>query len=418
MEFSRFGSRIRKPSGILRLMDDLGSGLADGRTLMLGGGNPAAIPEVQAVWRRRWAELLDDGAALDRALLQYDGPRGSAGFIESLAAFFQREFGWPVRPENLAVTPGAQSAFFALFNMLAGDPQDGHARRRILFPLMPEYIGYVDQGLSPGMFRALAPRVESTGPHRFKLHIDFDAMETVDDAAAVCVSRPTNPTGNVLTDGEIARLREFARIRDIPLIIDNAYGAPFPGILFRDATPAWDPDMILVFSLSKLGLPGVRTGIVLAPEPVASALVSWNSVLHLANDTIGQAIVRPLLDSGEILRLSRDVIRPFYETRSRQALAWADEMLDPEGTWRIHESEGALFLWFHFPGLGMTAEDLYERLKLRGVLTVPGRWFFFGGQEDHPHAHECLRLTFAQSPDTVREGIRILAEEIRRGARL
>ena len=145
MEFSRFGERFRAPSGILRLMDDLGRAMAGGRMLMLGGGNPAAIPEMQAVWRRRVRELLDDGDALDRTLLHYDTPRGNVEFLDTLAAFFRREFGWPVAPENLVVTAGAQSAFFALFNMLAGDPAPGRARRRIVLPLMPEYIGYADQ---------------------------------------------------------------------------------------------------------------------------------------------------------------------------------------------------------------------------------------------------------------------------------
>ena len=41
--------------------------------------------------------------------------------------------------------------------------------------------------------------------------------------AAICVSRPTNPTGNVLTDGEIRQLSELARERDIPWIRLNRY---------------------------------------------------------------------------------------------------------------------------------------------------------------------------------------------------
>lgn len=414
MEFSSFGERFRAATGIGRLMDDLGRAMAGGDSIMLGGGNPAAIPAVQEVWRRRMRELLEAGAGFDRMLVNYDTPRGNVDFVRTLAAFFRREFGWPVSPANLVVTVGAQSAFFALFNMLAGDPAPGRARRRILLPLMPEYIGYAGQGLSSDLFRGLAPRVTATGPHRFKYHIDFDALDAIDDAAAICVSRPTNPTGNVLDDAEVARLRDHARARGIPLIIDNAYGAPFPHILFRDIRCEWDPQTVLVFSLSKLGLPGVRTGIVLAPEPIAAALASWNSILHLANDNIGQAIVRPLFESGEILALSREVIQPFYRTRSQQAMAWAEEFLGPGDDWTIHESEGALFLWFRFPGLKIGAEALYERLKRRGVLVVPGHFFFFGGQDAHPHAHECLRVTCSQAPDDVREGLRILADEVRR----
>lgn len=48
----------------------------------------------------------------------------------------------------------------------------------------------------------------------------------------ICVSRPTNPTGNVITDEELLKLDALANQHGIPLVIDNAYGVPFPGIIF------------------------------------------------------------------------------------------------------------------------------------------------------------------------------------------
>ena len=43
---------------------------------------------------------------------------------------------------------------------------------------------------------------------------------------------------------------------DIPLFIDNAYGLPWPNIIFtEEATPYWDSNVILSMSLSKIGLP-------------------------------------------------------------------------------------------------------------------------------------------------------------------
>ena len=61
--------------------------------------------------------------------------------------------------------------------------------------------------------------------------MDFDALESLPELkagkiGAICCSRPTNPTGNVLTDGEMARLDTLAQEHGIPLIIDNAYGIP------------------------------------------------------------------------------------------------------------------------------------------------------------------------------------------------
>ncbi len=47
---------------------------------------------------------------------------------------------------------------------------------------------------------------------QFKYHIDLDNLTIGPDIGAVCVSRPTNPTGNVLTDDEITRLRTMTRV--------------------------------------------------------------------------------------------------------------------------------------------------------------------------------------------------------------
>lgn len=414
MHLSAFGEKFASHSGILQLMEDLGRGLASGAGVrMLGGGNPAVIPAVQDVWRRRLGELMDDPASLARVLGHYDPPRGNERFLSALAAYLRRHAGWEVGPENLAVTCGGQSAFFCLVNMLAG-PDAAGRRRRIVLPVAPEYIGYADQGAAPGLFASAAPRVEMHGADRFKYRIDFDRLAPLidDDAAAICVSRPTNPTGNVLTDDEIDRLRGLARARGIPLIVDNAYGAPFPGVLFRDARPPWGPDMITTLSLSKLGLPGVRTGVVVAEPRMAAAVASMTSILQLANVNLGQALVTPLLESDEIAHLCRDVIRPFYVERLRRALEWTSGFFGAETGCQIHEPEGAFFLWFRFPGLPIPSLELYARLKRRGVVVVPGEYFFFGGQEDAPHARECLRVSYAQEETAVREGLRIIAEEV------
>ena len=108
----------------------------------------------------------------------------------------------------------------------------------------------------------------------------------------------------------------------MPLIIDNAYGLPFPGIIFGEADPIWDENIILTLSLSKLGLPTTRTGIVVARPEIVRAVASMTAIVGLANCSIGQAIILPLLQTGEILRLARDVVRPFYLRKSRLALQW------------------------------------------------------------------------------------------------
>ena len=345
--------------------------------------------------------------------LNYDTPRGCPRFIDEMADFLRRQFGWDVGPENIAVTNGAQVAFFYLLNMFAGKAENGSCRK-ILFPLMPEYIGYADQSIDPDTFVCVQPRIDMLDKHTFKYRIDFDNLEITEDIAAICVSRPTNPTGNVLTDDEIERLRILAKKYDIPLIIDNAYGVPFPGIVFTDVKPVWDQNIILTLSLSKLGLPGTRTGIVVGPQDVIDTLSAMNSVISLANGNIGQTIISPLLKNDEVLRISNEVIKPFYLQKSCQAIKWIHESFDDDTNYCVHKSEGAMFLWLWFPDLPISTMELYERLKKRNVLVVPGSYFFFGRNCECSHQNECIRINYSQSDDTVRRGIQIIAEEVQR----
>jgi valine--pyruvate aminotransferase len=416
-EFSKMGLRLGGKSGISELMDDLGHALAAGgeNIKMLGGGQPAHIPEVDARWRQRLQEMTEQEGEWERVLGNYDPPRGNPAFIKSLAGLLQREFSWPITPEHCAITSGGQTAFFFLFHLLAGEMPDGR-KKKILLPLVPEYIGYANQSVREDLFHAHPPRIEFTGENEFKYRVDFDTLVVGDDIAAICVSRPTNPTGNVLTDEEIARLAALAKEKNIPLIIDNAYGAPFPNIIFTEVTPVWNEHIILTLSLSKLGLPGTRTGIVVAHPQVAAAIANMSAVVGLANPNIGQAIVRPMLDSGEILSISREVVRPFYIEKSRLAQQWVKELFADNFSYYIHRSEGALFLWLWFPELPISSRELYERLKKRGVLIISGHYFFFGLDDsvEWKHRHECLRMTFTMAENIVHDGIRIIGEEVKR----
>jgi len=415
-ELSKFGKNLCEGSGIGELMADLGEALASGGSvMMLGGGQPAHVPEMDAVWRRRMEEIMAEPGGMEKMLGNYDVPAGNEAFRMALADLFRKEFGWEVTHENFAVTMGGQTAFFFLFNALAGLFSDGR-RKKILLPLLPEYIGYANQSVGAEFFEAIPARIEKTGPHEFKYRVDFDVVDPGDEIAAICVSRPTNPSGNVLTDGEIERLREIARAKNIPLIVDNAYGAPFPNVIFSEVTPVWDEGMILTLSLSKIGLPGTRTGIVVASKEVCRNVASMTSIVGLANANVGQEILRPLVASGEILRLSKDVVKPFYEERSRLAQRWFAEAFADDLPYFIHRSEGALFLWLWFEDLPITTKELYQRLKKRKVLVVPGEYFFFGLPEgaDWPHTRECIRVSYTMDAELVEAGIKVIAEEVTR----
>ena len=412
MKFSRFGTRITRQSGILQLMDDLGKALSTNRDmLMLGGGNPAHIPEVQAYFRQRMNDMLKNPGEFERAIGNYDSPQGNAAFINSLAEMLRKNCGWDVGPTNIALTTGSQSSFFYLFNLLGGQFNGGQYKK-ILFPMAPEYIGYSDLGLDDNLFIAVRPVIEYLDNRLFKYRVDFSKIEINDGIGAICISRPTNPTGNVVTDEELQQLAEMAKSQGIPFIIDNAYGLPFPNILFTEANPLWNDNVIVCMSLSKLGLPGGRTGIVVANEEIIQILSNMTAILNLAPGGLGPILAQELVATGDILRLSHDVIQPFYRKKAEKAVSLLQEALKGIDYY-IHKPEGAIFLWLWLEGLPINSQQLYQRLKKRGVLVVSGHYFFPGLEEDWRHRQECLRITYSQSDEVVERGIEIIGEVAR-----
>ena len=434
MQFSKFGEKFTKNSGILQLMDDLGNALNSEQPInMLGGGNPARIDKVNQTYWSVFKTLAEGemGSMAIENIGNYSTPQGDAKFIAALVDFFNRHYDWGLTTDNIALTNGSQNAFFYLFNLFGGqfdDQAQGSIDKKILLPLAPEYVGYADAHVDGQHFIAVPPSIEFV-QHQgedgfFKYRVDFDTLENLaelhnGEIGAICCSRPTNPTGNVLTDDEMARLEAIAKRFDIPLIIDNAYGMPFPNIIYSQATLNWNEQIILCFSLSKIGLPGVRTGIVVANPQVVKAISSLNAIVNLAPTRFGAAIATPLLQDDRLKDLSDNHIRPFYQGQAKLAVQLLKQELGDlpspyNNAMKIHKPEGAIFLWVWFKDLPITTVELYERLKAKGTLIIPSEHFFVGvDTENFKHAHECIRLSIAQDDDTLKKGIATIGEVVR-----
>lgn len=427
LQFSDFGKKLTGESGILVLMDDLGKPLPAGvKPYRLGGGNPARVPQIESLYRARMESILQNGDEFERLIGLYDSPQGRVEFINQVAEYLSKTYGWKIGSENIAITNGSQSAFFYIFNLFSGT--FGDKKKQILLPLLPEYIGYADQGIERGQFVGIPSTFTYENDHTFKYHVDFETLQKYmashDNIGALCVSRPTNPTGNVLTDDEIKRLAKLARERDIPLMIDNAYGLPWPDIIFtEDAAPYWDENVVLSMSLSKIGLPTLRTGIIVADKRIVTAISNINAIASLASGSIGQAIAGDLIASGVLVESAQKFVRPFYQQKSAEAARLIHEAF--AGTnYYLHKSEGSIFQWLYMPDLKISSIEFYQELKKRGVIVVPGEYFFFGQADDgslpklqdHPHFSKCLRINYSSDSEEVAGGIKIIAEMYRRFA--
>ncbi|MDY0131303.1 MAG: valine--pyruvate transaminase [Desulforegulaceae bacterium] len=414
MKLSAFGKKFTSESGILKLMDDLGNALAgDKDMIMMGGGNPGHVPEIEKVLKKRLETIFLDQNQFRRLIGIYDPPQGEKEFVKELAKMLNNDFGWNLTEKNIAVTNGSQSSFFLLFNMFAG-VMDDNTKKKILLPLAPEYIGYADSGLCDDFFVSFKPKIDFLDNRIFKYRVDFDSLKITDDVGAICVSRPTNPTGNVITDQEVKKLSELAQKHDLPFILDSAYGTPFPDIIFTEAKPFYEKNMILCMSLSKFGLPAARTGIVIGDEDIIRAVSGINAIVNLAPGSFGPMMALELIKNNEINSISSEIVKPYYRNKAEIAVELFHKEL--EGTnYYIHKPEGAIFLWLWFKDLKITTYELYERLKKRGVIVVPGKYFFPGiDDEAWVHRNECIRVTYSQESEKVTRGIEIIGQEVKK----
>lgn len=416
-QLSDFGKKFTAKTGISQLMDDIKEALdrqkETGKPInMLGVGNPAKIPAVNQAFVQAWQDLNAEDLL---ALNEYSPPQGDQEFLQILSDFFNRHYAWGITPDHLALTNGSQNGFFYLFNLFAG--KFGDQQKSILLPLTPDYVGYADVQIAGHHFVATPPIIEETGDQFFKYKIDFEALEQLPELkagkiGAIACSRPTNPTGNVITDTEIQRLEMIAEAYNIPLIIDNAYGMPFPNIINTPASLTWQPNIILCFSLSKLGLPNVRTGIILADPSIIKAINNLNAVTNLAPNGMGALLTKKLFATDQILTLTQNHIQPYYQAQTQKAVHRLKQALGDKIY--IHQPEGAIFLWLWIKNPSIDSQQLYQQLKQAGTIIIPSAPFFMGiDTKNYPHAHQCLRMSIAADDTTLKQGIQTLADLIK-----
>lgn len=408
---SLIGERMAGMSGLRSIMEDIAActaGQDAEQWLNLSIGNPAAIPEVIAMWRRATERALADRFA--EASCRYGPSRGAPPLVDAIAGYFNERYGWGIGPENIVVGPGSQMLCFMAAALYCG-PSASRTSRLVL-PMVPDYTGYHGLCMDPGGISGVGSVAEKEEGRAFRYGFDFAGLERREDIGVMLLSSPSNPTGRCVTPGELARLIDIAGRQEAMLIVDHAYGQPFPQIGQTLAPPAFRPGVVNCFSLSKAGLPGERIGFAIGPEERITPMVSFlaNCALHASR--LMQLAVASCLRSGEIDTVTSSVIRPFYATRRAVAEKLLTDNMPADVDWRLHSAEGGMFAWIWVDEDWFDDLKLYELLKRMHVFVAPGRSFFAGPAGAEPHGTRCFRITLTVDETSLAEGIRRISEAV------
>ncbi|MER5217522.1 valine--pyruvate transaminase [Streptomyces sp. NPDC002838] len=415
MGLSRSGRKMASLSGLRLIMEDIATtvGSATGKKWTnLGIGNPAAIPEVQDTWRRMATRAIN--SSFSEVSCGYGSSRGLPDLIDAIAEYFNGRYGWDVTPRNIVVGPGSQMLCFAAAALFTGLGADRDTR--LVLPMTPDYTGYQGLSLVPDGVGGIAPVVQSVGERSFRYLFDEPALDELTDVGLLLLSSPSNPAGRSVSPDETELLLAAAVRHDVPLVIDNAYGAPFPAIGGLAAAPVWDERVVNVFSVSKAGLPGERLGFAVADERLIEPMVSFmaNSTLHapqLVQSTLAHALRTDALDT-----LVASVISPFYAERRKYAETLLAETLPEDIAWRLYASDGGMFCWVWVDEEWFDDLCLYETLKGRGVFVVPGRYFFVDapdGEGRERHSRQCFRVSITAERDAIAVGVEVISAVLR-----
>ena len=329
--------------------------------------------------------------SLERGEVFYTSNFGLTELRQEVANYLNRRSHTDYRACEVLVTVGLSEAVFDLLCTILDEGDE------LLIP-DPVWMNYLNVPRLLGAVPVSYELKEKTG---YQLELEETRAKITDKTKAMVIVTPNNPTGGVLTEETLRGLAEIAVEKDILVISDEVYErlvydgerhvsmASLPGMKERTFT---------MNGLSKAySMTGWRIGYVAAPEEYITAM----NKIHQHNTTCAPSFVQwaaiaALRDEGDEVE---KMVREYQRRRDCAVKAINDipglSCLCPKG---------AFYLFINCKALGRPSAELAQYLLEKAkIALVPGDVFGRGGEG-------YLRMSFANSYETIVEGCRRLAE--------
>ena len=325
-------------------------------------------------------------AALDRGPVGYTQALGIPSLRVRIARHYAETYGVDVSPERVVVTTGSSAGFVLAFVAAF----DAGARVAIAAPGYPAYRNILS-----------ALDIESveleTGPQsRYALTADMvAAAHEQKPLDGVLVMSPANPTGVMMSTQALRDLALICEALGIWFVSDEIYH----GLTYErpaDTALQFSYEAIIVNSFSKFFcMTGWRVGWLIVPERMVRPLERLTQNLYISAPYLSQVAAEAAFDAQDEL-LS---IRNQY-ARNR---AYLIETLPQFGFGSFLPVDGAFYVYVDVSRLTNDTIDFCQRaLREAKVAITPGVDF------DPVNGHKFVRLSFAGSEESVREGCKRL----------
>jgi len=348
------------------------------------------LKAVQSVIRRDGVEALEYG----------DFSSGFAPLRETVVNVLASQ-GIQTHPDQVLITSGSQQAL-SLACLVLLKPGD------TILVESPTY------NLGLELFRSFNLKIAGIPVDEHGMVVDLlePLLQKYHPRLIYTIPNFQNPTGTCLSGPRRRALIDLASRYNVPILEDDYAGDLRYEGRAQPAVKALDTggDVIYAGTFSKMIMPGLRLGFLVADGPIFQRLLHEKWVNDLTTSTL---IQRTLDEYVTVGRYQTHLRRSCRSNRIRR-----DAMLSAIRRYLPREihcpaPQGGLYLWLRLPQ-GYNSLDLLPYALEAGVEFTPGSWFFPNPADGEGY----LRLNFAtQPPELIDEGIRRLGAALRRAAK-
>ena len=325
-------------------------------------------------------------AALDAGMTHYPPYPGLPDLRAAIAADTTSRRGFAVEPSNVFVTVGGKGVMVYAIMALV-DPGDEVIVPDPGYPIYDSITRFVGGTSVP-----IPIRMEKD----FRLDVDELASLITPRTKLLVLNSPANPTGGVLTRGDIERIAELALRHDLVVLSDEIYSR----ILYDGAEHVSIASLygmaertIVLDGFSKTyAMTGWRLGYAIVPDWLVKAYS------QLIINTISGATAFAQAGAIEALRGPQaDVEAMVAEFRARRDLIV--DGLNAIPGFRCNRPQGAFYVFPDISGTGLSGAELADRLlQEAGVCVLAGTAF---GDVGTNH----IRISYANSRENLTEAL-------------
>ncbi|MET1102149.1 MAG: pyridoxal phosphate-dependent aminotransferase [Pyrodictiaceae archaeon] len=372
----------------------------EGRDVILLSTGQPSIPPPRCIRDFLRRELAEESMKL----YAYTMSSGITSLREAIAEDIAELGGPKLEADQVIVTAGGQEA---MFTVLAAILEEGD--EVIVFE--PMYFGYWPLisyfGAKPIVIKTSVEDGYQPPIEEFKEAIKPGRTK------AVIIVTPDNPTGRILDKKVAKAIAEIASDAGAWIVVDEAYKT-----LIYEGEHAWlysyaPENTLAINTFSKdPGIPGWRLGYIYGPIDAVKRIRLLSEEIVYCPPSIAQYMVEAYLRNRECKRKHRRFFLENYR-KKRNALLDALREYLPEAIYL--PPQGSMFTLVDLSRYMSKREDSVwlaeELLERKNVAVVPGR--FFGDS-----VARSIRISFVtESPERIREGVKRIAELLRKATR-